>query len=75
MTYRYPFNDLSSDSDFYNNSEVGHQIGTRRMNEHDWKHRPSCFKYGKECRAPFSRQFCETSPLQEDKNNEDKCTI
>jgi hypothetical protein len=28
-------------------------IATKRMNEHDWKHRHSCFKYGGECRYCF----------------------
>ncbi len=58
MTYYYPLDVLSSDSHFYYNSEVQHHIATRRMNEHDWKHQPSCFKYGKECRVPFPRQSC-----------------
>ena len=45
------------------------------MNEHDWKHQPSCFKYGKECRALFSRQSCESTHFKEDKDDEEKCTI
>ena len=74
LTYRYPLDNLSSDSHFYCNSEVRHHIATRRMNEHDWKHRPSCFKYGKECRAPFPRQSCESTQFEEDKDDEEKCT-
>ena len=75
MTYCYPLEDLSSDSQFYCNSDIQHHIATRRMNEHDWKHRLSCFKYGKECRAPFPRQSCESTQFEEDKDDEEKCTI
>ena len=75
MTYHYPLDNLSSDLHFYCNSEVQHHIATRRMNEHDWKHRPSCFKYGKECRAAFPRQSCESTQFEEDKEDEEKSTI
>eukprot|EP00956_Cyclotella_meneghiniana_P037296 scaffold136651_cov20-Cyclotella_meneghiniana.AAC.1 len=39
-----------------------HHVASRRMNEHAFDHRRSCFKYGDECRARFpemSRSECE----------------
>jgi hypothetical protein len=56
LTYRYP-SDLSKcftdSSDVFYNLEMRKHIATKRMNEHDWKHRHSCFKYGGECRYCF----------------------
>jgi hypothetical protein len=43
MTYRYPMDSLSPDTDdFYFNEHVRFHAATFRMNEHDWKHRPGC---------------------------------
>ena len=67
MTYCYPLDNLSSNSCFYYNSDVWYHIATRRMNEHDWKHQPSCFKYVKECRASFPRQSCKNTKLKKTK--------
>ena len=55
LTSRYP-DDISKCEDndgFLFDKDVRHHIATKRMNEHDWKHRPSCFKYGGECRYWF----------------------
>lgn len=36
------------------------------MNEHDWKHRVSCFKHGLECRFCFPQPSCEHPKFIED---------
>ncbi len=36
MTYRYPFDDLSSSSGFFYDSVMRHLVAKRKMNEHDW---------------------------------------
>jgi hypothetical protein len=53
MTFHYPLDDLSFESNIYNNKDFRHHIAARRMNEHDRKHFALCFKYGNECRGPF----------------------
>ena len=62
LTSRYPIDcdDCTADGSFIFNSDVRHFIASRRMNEHDWRHRPSCFKYGGECRYCFP-YMCEDS--------------
>ena len=64
LTSRYPSDFSLTDGErgtgFLHDREVRHHIATKRMNEHDWRHRPSCFKYGGECRYcfPFMCQDC-----------------
>ena len=36
---------------------------------------PSCFKYGKECRAPYPRQSFVRTQFEEDKDDAETCTI
>jgi hypothetical protein len=75
MTYRYPIDGATQGSGFLFDSEFRHLVATRRMNEHDWKHRTSCFKYGKECRFPFPRPAIEKTTFQEDNDDETKATV
>ncbi len=41
MTYHYPLDDLSAESNLYYNRDVRHHIAAHMMNKHDWKHRAS----------------------------------
>jgi hypothetical protein len=38
------------------------------MNAHDWKHRASCFKNGKEFSGPFQHQCGENTKFEEYKD-------
>lgn len=70
ITYCYPLHGLSLETKFYQNSDVRHQVATRQMNKLDWKHHPSCFKYGKEWRCHFPRQGCMMTQFEDDNNEE-----
>ena len=58
LSYRYPsdLKELNEQSEFYTNTAVRHHISTHNTNEHDFRHRPSCFKYDSECR--YNMPFC-----------------
>jgi hypothetical protein len=71
MTYRYPIDNLNDGDEFYSNEHVRFHVATYRMNEHDWKHRRSCFKHGVECRFCFPFPQCQEAKFLED-NNESK---
>lgn len=66
MTYRLPIDSLSEQDDFFLNEKARYHTATFRMNEHDWKHRVSCFKHGLECRFCFPQPSCEHPKFIED---------
>ena len=79
MTYRYPIDlhESLSDSggDFYNNREIRHHIATSTMNEHDCGHRPSCFKYGSECRYAFPKPVNDVSGVVDEQECASMATV
>jgi hypothetical protein len=76
MTYRYPIDVLSPDTDdFFFNEHVRFHVATHRMNEHDWKHRPGCFKHGCECRFCFPKLGFSRSSFVVDDTNIEKGTF
>jgi hypothetical protein len=75
MTYRYPLDKDSLNSGVFYDSYVRDVIATRRMNEHDWKHCASCFKYEKECRFPFPKKAIDVTKVEEDNDEKEKGTL
>ena len=77
MTYRYPVDRrslLESGEDFYRNKTVRHHVATSHMNEHDCNHRPSCFKYGSECRYAFPKPVSDVSGVVDEQECLEKKT-
>ena len=68
MTYHYPLDDLSSDSNFYYRAMIDNSLRHVRWT---WKHCASCVTYGKKYRGPFPRQCGENTKFDED-TDEDK---
>jgi hypothetical protein len=64
-SYRYLMDERKGfdDSTFWTNDTVRKLILKLRFDEHDWKHRASCFKKGKECRANMPVQSCSNTHL------------
>jgi hypothetical protein len=78
MTYRYSLDRRSlseSVGDFYSDTTVRHHIATGHMNEHDCSHRPSCFKYGSECRYFFPKPVCDVSGVFDEDNSANNLTV
>ena len=76
LTYRMPLDNLSPDAgNFYNNKMMRHHIANRRMNEHDFNHRRSCFKYSDECRARFPERACSECEFILDDEDPTKGTV
>ena len=75
MTYRFPLDNLTSNStDFFKNERMRHHVANRRVNEHDYNHRTSCFKYSDECRAHFPEMSVSECKFFEDNEDDSKCT-
>ena len=77
LTYRMSVDKdmLSQDSSsFYFNERVRHHVANKRMNEHDFVHRKTCFKYSDECRSRFPEISCCKSKLIVDNEDESKTT-
>ena len=76
MTYRYPIDDLElSGGNFYFNRGVRHHVATNHMNEHDSSHRPSCYKYGCECRYSFPKPYCCSFGVVDEQHDSSKLTV
>ena len=73
LTSRYAIDDHDSSEEhgFLYDRDVRRHITTKRMNEHDWRHRPSCFKYGGECRYCFSFTCQECTNIKVDELDDD----
>ena len=72
--YRYTYdyqNDFADNSGFWANSDARLLVLRKRFDEHDHKHRKSCFKKGDECRANLPKESCEETILFEEFTLED----
>lgn len=59
--YRYPYDYGESDihqDKFWEDSAVRAILLRQSVDEHDWRHRASCFKKGSECRFHFGKKSC-----------------
>jgi hypothetical protein len=66
--YRLPY-DLDAcstsgtSSSYYDTTQVREILMRRRFDEHDFRHRPGCFKKGNECRFHLAKQSCKETTL------------
>ena len=66
--YTYPYERQSlkrsgESTSFYNTKEVRGILMRWRFDEHDFSHRPACFKNGNECRFFLAKQYCQNTTL------------
>ena len=82
-TYRYPYDYegmlMSSElgdnrPDFWNCKEARSILLQQHINEHDWSHRPSCFKKGPECRASLPTCSCAETTFHVEDEDESNLT-
>jgi hypothetical protein len=69
MTFCYSVDQDGLNSGFFHDCLVCDIVATRRMNDHDWEHRASYFKYEKACRFPFSKKASDFTTFEEDKDD------
>lgn len=66
--YTYPYHRDSfapsgDSSSFFNTLEVRSLLLRNRFDEHDFRHRPSCFKKGPECRFHLAKPSCKETTM------------
>ena len=66
-----PNNSLS----FWYNKQVRTLLLQRKVNEHDWRHRPSCFTKGNECRYEIAKRSCKYTTFHVEPEKEDRSNV
>lgn len=75
LTYRKPIDDLDANStNFYQNEKARDHVAISHMNNHDYNHRGSCFKYSCSCRMRLPKLSKQQSEFVVDNTNIEKCT-
>lgn len=78
--YRFPYDFESfspsvESTSFYETSQVRGILLRWRFDDHDFGHRPGCFKKGPECRFNLAKPYCEQTTLHVDEVAEDRSNV